>query len=198
MSKHPISSMGIMVTIFTGLVFIVVLILPPWASPDRGPYTKLNLGDRVSANYHRTVNALVWKEGHIDPAWQPRDSSFRENGDTAYVIYGCASCHGIDAQGSAAAGSVTGFDANIIRYFVRNGPGGMPAFSEEGLPDDNLNAIIGWLTTIDTTKKLPPLITHGLINLSDCLSCHSQGKVWPFPEDHVNRTIDVCLVCHAR
>jgi len=137
MSKHPISSMGIMVAIFTGLIFIVVLILPPWASPDRGPQTKLNLEAKVSQSYHRTVNALVWKEGHVDPSWQPSNISMSTVGDTAYITYGCASCHGIDAQGSASAGTVTGFDANIIRYFVRNGPGGMPAFSVQGLPDDN-------------------------------------------------------------
>jgi hypothetical protein len=41
------------------------------------------------------------------------------------------------------------------------------------------------------------VIPHTLEGREDCLMCHSENGVVPFPPDHVGRPSTSCLVCHA-
>jgi hypothetical protein len=41
-----------------------------------------------------------------------------------------------------------------------------------------------------------PSIPHTLEGRSDCLLCHSTGSIRPFPEDHVGRAPETCILCH--
>jgi len=44
--------------------------------------------------------------------------------------------------------------------------------------------------------KQPPTIPHPVQAGMDCLQCHGQGKVKPYPADHVGRTNEQCQTCH--
>jgi hypothetical protein len=71
-------------------------------------------------------------------------------GRLLYVNYGCATCHGL-----ATRGGVVGPDLDLEELFLddfrpllRSGPGGMPAFTEEILSDDDLDTIYAFLKAI--------------------------------------------------
>ncbi len=42
----------------------------------------------------------------------------------------------------------------------------------------------------------PPVIPHTLEGRDDCLMCHGESGVVPFPADHAGRTVDICTACH--
>ena len=41
-----------------------------------------------------------------------------------------------------------------------------------------------------------PAIPHTLEGRDDCLMCHAENGIKPYPADHSGRTNDVCLTCH--
>ena len=42
----------------------------------------------------------------------------------------------------------------------------------------------------------PSSIPHTLEGRNDCLMCHGENGVVPFPADHAGRTSDTCTACH--
>ena len=42
----------------------------------------------------------------------------------------------------------------------------------------------------------PPAIPHTLEGRDDCLMCHGETGIKPFPADHAGRTNDTCTACH--
>ncbi len=42
----------------------------------------------------------------------------------------------------------------------------------------------------------PPAIPHPVTARTNCLLCHSAGKVRPFPASHASYTVDMCKQCH--
>lgn len=142
---HPLAAglLGFVILVGGGIVF--GLILRPWANANTSAYTKLNLAAHPPADYSRTAPALVWKTDGIETAWTPRNTDV-DPGKAFYVAYGCASCHGLDANGSVG-GSIAGKGADVLQVFVRNGPGGMPAYSSTTLPEDHLQTIAAWVSS---------------------------------------------------
>ena len=71
-------------------------------------------------------------------------------GRLLFLGYGCATCHGLAGQGGSSAPSSTSRSCFLddFRPLVRSGPGGMPAFTEEVLSDDDLDAIYAFLEAI--------------------------------------------------
>lgn len=49
---------------------------------------------------------------------------------------------------------------------------------------------------LPTSTGEPPTISHTIEENDDCLICHSENGIKPFPIDHSGRTSDVCLTCH--
>jgi cytochrome b subunit of formate dehydrogenase len=41
------------------------------------------------------------------------------------------------------------------------------------------------------------LVPHPIEGQEDCLACHGEGAILPFPPDHEGRPSATCLVCHA-
>jgi mono/diheme cytochrome c family protein len=71
-------------------------------------------------------------------------------GRLLFLGYGCATCHGLASQGG-----VVGPDLDLEELFlddfrplVRSGPGGMPAFTQEILSNDDLDTIYTFLKAI--------------------------------------------------
>jgi mono/diheme cytochrome c family protein len=193
---HQFVIIGLGLTIIVGLALVLGLVLSRWGDPNRGANTRLNLLHQIPDEYERTKMAFVGSEVEGGPS-----SSWKPDGDSpttyqAYVAYGCASCHGLAGQGATVGRPVVGLDGDIIRFFVRTGPGGMPAYPVEELSDEHLDAIIGWSSGQEPVGGAVPEVPHSLEGRADCLLCHDTGGIRPFPPNHAGRGIDVCLVCH--
>jgi mono/diheme cytochrome c family protein len=68
-------------------------------------------------------------------------------GPLLFLGYGCATCHGLTGQGGVV-GPALGLEELFLddfRPLLRSGPGGMPAFTEEILSDEDLDAIYAFL-----------------------------------------------------
>ncbi len=115
----------------------------------RSPFTHMNLSASYDPNYTRTAQGVVGPPGMMDtmrlgvvPAQDPV-----ERGHQLFVADGCASCHGIDGHGGIIGPPIAGTSASRLRAKTKEGPGGMPAFAPDMLPDADLNAIAAYLKT---------------------------------------------------
>ena len=68
-------------------------------------------------------------------------------GAFTFDTHGCAACHGDRAQGGVAP-RLTKIDRKALERIVRTGPGLMPAYSEEALPDEQLEDIYLFLQVV--------------------------------------------------
>ena len=144
----------------SGLAFTLVGIVIA-----RSPYTHANLSPQ---GYDRTEVAIVGEEfpfeglGLADPFTATGDPV--QDGRLLYFQYGCRSCHG------SGVGAIVGEDLDEVspsevRREVRDGPGGMPAYSSSLLSDEDLELIIAFLRsdagiaseTADEDATNPPL-----------------------------------------
>lgn len=71
-------------------------------------------------------------------------------GRLLFLGYGCAACHGLTSQGGVIGPNIDleELDLSDVRPAVRSGPGGMPAFTQEILSDDDLDTIYAFLKAI--------------------------------------------------
>lgn len=133
---------GILVFGISGLAVTLIAIVIA-----RSPYTHGNLSP---TGYNRTEIAYVGAE-HPFEGLPLADPSLALTGDPVqdgralFFRYGCASCHGLKAQGGAVGPDLTDASASKIRREVRDGPKGMPAYSTSALSDEDLEKIISFL-----------------------------------------------------
>lgn len=71
-------------------------------------------------------------------------------GKLLFLGYGCAMCHGLASQGGVVGPEIDLEELFLddFRPILRSGPGGMPAFTEEILSDDDLDTIYAFLKAI--------------------------------------------------
>ena len=77
-----------------------------------------------------------------------------ERGKTAFLRYGCYTCHGYDAQGVPGrklAPNPLAWPA--FSSFVRSSPGEMPTFTPQVLPDQDLADIHAYLRSKPATPN---------------------------------------------
>ncbi len=112
----------------------------------RSPYTHGNLSPQ---GYDRTEVAIVGEEypfeglGLADPFAPSGDSV--QDGQLLFFQYGCISCHGSNGTGAIVGEDLDEVSPSEVRREVRDGPGGMPAYSASLLSDDDLESIIAFL-----------------------------------------------------
>ncbi len=130
----------------SGLAFTLIGIIIA-----RSPYTHGNLRPE---GYDRTEIAYVTQEYPFDGLGLA-DPSLAQTGDPAqdgralFFRYGCASCHGLNAQGAAVGPDLLNASASNIGREVREGPEGMPAYRTSTLSDEDLEKIIAFLKSIE-------------------------------------------------
>lgn len=131
----------------SGLAFTLIAVIIA-----RSPYTHGNLSPE---GYDRTEIARVGEEppfeglGLADPELAMTGDA-AQDGRALFFQYGCASCHGTQAQGSTLVEhDIAGFDASRIAGEVRKGPEGMPIFHEGVLSDEDIDKIAAWLASLD-------------------------------------------------
>ena len=90
-----------------------------------------------------------------------------ENGQAAFLKYGCWQCHGTQGQGSVATSNGKVLAPDPLPYeafsgFVRSTDGAMPPYSEKILPDEELTDIHAYLLSIPKAAnyKSIPLISQ--------------------------------------
>ena len=66
-------------------------------------------------------------------------------GREIYLAAGCGACHGQKAEGTDVGPSLAGHTAEQVHQQVRSPLAQMPAYPVEQLPDDDLEAIAGYI-----------------------------------------------------
>jgi mono/diheme cytochrome c family protein len=152
MRRHSIPPGPIVVAIMMGgLAFTLVGVIIA-----RSPYTHGNLNPE---GYDRTEIAYVGEEppfeglGLADPQLANTGDPVQD-GKALFFQYGCASCHGTQAQGTTLVDDdIIGYKASRLRGEVRKGPEGMPIFHVGVLSDEDIDKIAAWLASLDDDSE---------------------------------------------
>ncbi len=158
-NKAALSTVVAIITI-SGLAFTLIGIVI-----SRSPYTHGNLSPQ---GYSRTQIAIVGEEYPFEGlglanAFAPTGDSVQD-GRVLFFQYGCRSCHG-SGTGAIVGDDLDDVSPSEVRREVRDGPGGMPAYSASILSDEDLELIIAFLRsdtsvssqTMDGEATNPPL-----------------------------------------
>ena len=107
--------------------------------------------------YGRTAVSFVDTDPGAPLGWNPAaDSEESEAGLALYVGRGCASCHGLSGEGTASGPPVLGASARRIGKLTRDGPGGMPAYHESEMSDDDLDAVASFVAALGPAPTETP------------------------------------------
>ncbi|MDH3308389.1 MAG: c-type cytochrome [Acidimicrobiia bacterium] len=124
---------AVMVLVASGLVALLI----------RSPNTHHN---RDPEGYDRSAVAFV--EGaylYPDFGLAPNSATEAELGRGLFVTFGCAGCHGVQAEGTTTAKSPVDASYDWVRQVVRTGLPGMPSYSPQELSDTELIEIFAFL-----------------------------------------------------
>ncbi len=141
----PVALLAAVVALGASLVMVVTL--RPWAGADESYNTHLNFQQGVPGDYGRTPLAWLGAESSTPMGWDI-SSHAPQDVDKAYALYvarGCASCHGFKGDGSLVGSDLLEASIAKIGKAVRRGPGGMPAYHEAHLADEELKLITDYL-----------------------------------------------------
>ena len=157
---------GFAVLTLLSLTLVVVIMLRPWAGPDKSWRTHMNLTEESFTDYTRSVQTFVSPEGAAPiGVWRRTEcgaqvavSSVTEAAGTTqdlyscdderiteWVAHGCASCHGLLGAGSSVGPNLLATTVEDIRDIVRFGPSGMPAFGPMDLTDEHVTLLVEYL-----------------------------------------------------
>lgn len=121
----------------------------------RSPYTHGNLSAK---GYGRTTVAYVGQQyqfegtGLTDPSLAGGSDAV-SNGKMLFLQAGCASCHGLNAQGGAVGPKIAGSSASKVLQRVRSPRGGMPAYPATVLSDDQVKQIAAFLASFSSSSN---------------------------------------------
>ena len=136
----------------------------------RGPDTNGNLWREVPPGYTRTEVTVVGENGASKtlpvvaashgsrialalPELTFEAAATRmDPGKRVYVQAGCATCHGVDAEGGPVGPPLAGSDPKIVTRMVREGRGGMPIYTEENLSDADVNRLTAYLGGLEVVR----------------------------------------------
>ncbi len=130
--------------IFTAVGMFVVILTKPESHANLDP----------GQEFDRTPRALVGQVYEYPglTAGDLAQTSNELDGRQLYVQAGCASCHSVGGDVGAVGGSIVGEDAprsvQSLIDEIREGPKGMPAFSEGTLTEAEIEKIFDYLQTL--------------------------------------------------
>jgi hypothetical protein len=135
---------AVFVAVISGLAFGLIV-----GIVARSPETHSNVRPE---GFDRTPITYVGEEspfagiGLADPSLIT-DLDQAARGRLLFLGYGCAMCHGIGSQGGVVGPGLDLEELWLEDFLpvVRSGPGGMPAFTEEVISDEDLKAIYAFL-----------------------------------------------------
>ena len=141
------------VVMMSGLAFMLIAVIVA-----RSPYTHGNLS---AAGYDRTEISYVDEEYAFEGIGLA-NSRLAQTGDAAqdgrllFFAYGCASCHGLKAQGGVVGPKLTDASLSEVRRALSQGPKGMPSFDSAGITEEETASIVAYLQSLRATQ-LPPV-----------------------------------------
>ncbi len=139
--------------LFGGLVLVLGLGLQTIFA--RSPYTHANLAGGYVANYTRTGQSVVGPPApYVPPGLSASGAASSDPvalGRSLFVALNCASCHGLQGQGSNFTSPIVGFGVNTLQQRTHSGPGGMPAYAD--LTQDQLRALVAYLNSVAASKS---------------------------------------------
>jgi len=155
-----IPRLGLLIVAGLATLLIGVVVL-------RNPDTHGNLWNQIKPGYTRTAVATL--DGEIVPEISlsrvllqvplaqvelsgGNGASPLDPGRGVFLGLECATCHGIDARGGPVGPSLAGADPHILKNVVRNGPGGMPAYPETTLRDEDLEELAAYVSGLETNR----------------------------------------------
>ena len=138
--------------VMSGLAFMLIAVIVA-----RSPYTHSNLSP---AGYNRTEVTYVDKEYPFEGVGlaKPRlaqTGDAAQDGRLLFFAYGCASCHGLKADGGVVGPRITDASPLEIRRALSQGPKGMPSFDSAGITDEETASIVAWLQSLNVTRPSP-------------------------------------------
>lgn len=145
----------VFVGVISGLAFgLVVGII------GRSPETHANVRPE---GFDRTPITYVGEEspfagiGLADP-WLVTDVDQAARGRLLFLSNSCATCHGLGGQGGVVGPALDPGELtpSEFRRNVRSGPKGMPAFMEEVISNDDLEAIYAFLEATRQGASITP------------------------------------------
>ncbi|MFQ5854476.1 MAG: c-type cytochrome [Anaerolineae bacterium] len=157
MDRFLVPRLGFALVIGLATLLIGVIVL-------RSPDTHANLWNGVRPGYARTPVTMVGGEVVWEIPWAQiallLDEEVGLRGGASpmdpdrqvYLGAGCATCHGLDARGGPVGPPLAGSVPEIVERMVRDGPGGMPAYSEVQLSDADLEKLAAYLQRLETTE----------------------------------------------
>lgn len=101
--------------------------------------------DRTIVNY---LDVSYPYEGFgLDDGSDARTGDPLVDGSVLYFQYACAACHGLTGQGAVVGGALVGEIGSFSSFTddVREGPKGMPAYSDGTISDEDLEKIYAYL-----------------------------------------------------
>ncbi len=121
------------------------------------------------------------------------------DGRALFLKLGCAGCHGLDAQGAAAAGSPAFATRPWLETVMRTGlPGGMPPYPESDVPTEQIDTLHAFL--VDARDALagespPPTVTT--TTSAPTTTSGATPAAAPSFSDVLGVLQDNCSVCHG-
>lgn len=163
MARFLVPRLGLAAVIAAATVLIGIAL--------RGPDTNGNVWREVPPGYTRTEVTVVGENGAsktlpvtaASPG--PRialalpDLTFgaaatrMDPGKRVYIQAGCATCHGVDAQGGPVGPPLADSDPKIVTRMIREGRGGMTAYTEAQLNNADVDKMVAYLQGLKTTPK---------------------------------------------
>lgn len=142
--RSPVPALAFVVVLGLALLLIAGIIVRPWQMVSGG--SKVDVLDaQAPSGYSRSPVDYVGSNLDVGFDPQPAAGDTSANAGKAYFVeYGCVSCHGIDGKGTSYAPMSISSAATVLAM-VRSGPGGMPVYPKDYLPDDTVKAIAAWL-----------------------------------------------------
>lgn len=86
----------------------------------------------------------------------PGQDNLASSGHVLFVSTGCAACHGQNAEGTAIAPALAGHSEQMVKRQVRNPRFQMPAFSQEQVSDEEIEAIALYITSLEGDDHAHP------------------------------------------
>ncbi len=151
MSRFLVPAAGFVVVIGIATFLIGKIVLN---SPD----THAHLWETLHPGYDRTAPITVGQDvGDVELTLKRGRSEIGNPlsltpGQEIYLASGCSMCHGLDARGGPVGPSLAGSTLKIVGHMVRDGPGGMPAYTEAHLSDTDLAKVADYLQNLTVVR----------------------------------------------
>ncbi|MGI9258955.1 MAG: c-type cytochrome [Gammaproteobacteria bacterium] len=107
----------------------------------------------------------------------PTHLAAQETGEERYVASGCAVCHGAAGQGNELGPRLADSGQSVEAFvnYVRNPVWTMVAYPEDAISDDDLDAVHGWLASVEAPRLPVGNAERGatLYQRNGCYQCHA-------------------------